>query len=168
VIAVLERESGSGTWRATRSVTTSRRGIVSLRLGPGPSRSVRFAYVPDSESSTFISSGALTVSVRPRATLHASPTRLHTGQRVRFAGRVIGGTIPSTGLALSLQATGLDGRWLTFKTIRTTAAGRFRARYRFKATTGSVRYRFRIRVLRQGGYPFAAAYSRPVSVRVQG
>lgn len=168
VISLLERESGSATWRATRSLMTSQRGAVSFRLDAGPSRTVRVAYVPDSESSTFVSSGTVAVSVRPRATLKASPAHLRTGQRVRFSGRVSGGAIPSAGLALSLQAMGLDGRWLTFKSVRTTAAGHFRARYRFKATTGSVRYRFRIRVLRQGGYPFAAAHSHVVSVRVQG
>jgi hypothetical protein len=168
VLSVLERDSGSSTWRVTRTLTTSQRGAASLRLAPGPSRQVRFAYVPDSESPTFVSGGEVTIGIRPRVTFTVAPRRLRTGQRVRFTGRVAGGTIPSSGLALSLQATGLDGRWLTFKTIRTTAAGRFRARYRFRATTGSVRYRFRIRVLRQGGYPFAEAYSRPLSVRVKG
>ncbi len=168
VVSVIERESGSRTWRATRSLTTSRLGGVRVRLAPGPSREVRFAYVSDSESPTFVDSRSLTVNVRPRTTLSASPKRLRTGRRVRFGGRVTGGSIPPTGLTLSLQASGLDGRWLTFKTIRTTPAGRFRAAYRFTATTGSVRYRFRIRVLRQGGYPFAATYSRPVSVRVTG
>jgi hypothetical protein len=168
VVSVIERESGSRVWRATRSLTTSRLGGVMVRLAPGPSREVRFAYVSDSESPTFVNSRSLTVNVRPRATLSATPKRLRTGRRVRFSGRVTGGRIPPAGLALSLQASGLDGRWLTFKTIRTTSAGRFRAAYRFTATTGSVRYRFRIRVLRQGGYPFAAAYSRPVSVRVTG
>jgi hypothetical protein len=168
ILTLLERESGSATWRATRSLTTSERGDVSARLGPGPSREVRFAYVPDSESSTFLSSPTLAVRVTPRVTLRATPGRLRTGQRVRFSGHVTGGRIPPTGLALSLQATGVDGRWLTFKTLRSTAAGRFSARYRFRATTGTVRYRFRVRVLRQGGYPFAAGHSRPVSVRVQG
>jgi hypothetical protein len=168
IVSVLERESGSTTWRATRSLTTSRLGGVSLRLEAGPSREVRFAYVPDSESASFIASRSLTVNVRPRVTLSASPKRLRTGQRVRFSGRVTGGPIPSPGLALSLQASGLNGRWLTFKTIRTSPAGRFHAAYRFTATTGTVRYRFRIRVLRQGGYPFAAAYSRSVAVRVRG
>jgi hypothetical protein len=168
VVSVLEREAGSEVWRVTRTVRTTRLGGASVRLAPGPSRDVRFAYVPDSESTTFISSRSLSVRIRPRVLLTASPPSLRTGQRVRFSGRVAGGPLPSTGLALALQASGPDGRWLTFKTIRTTASGRFQARYRFTATTGTVRYRFRIRVLRQGGYPFAAAYSRPVSVRVKG
>jgi hypothetical protein len=43
VVSVLERESGSRVWRATRSVTTSRLGGVSVKLAPGPSREVRFA-----------------------------------------------------------------------------------------------------------------------------
>jgi hypothetical protein len=168
VVSVLEREAGSVTWRATKIATTSQVGDASVRLDSGPSRAVRLAYAPDSESTTFVSSPTLSVRVKPRVTLRANPRRRRTGQRVRFSGRVVGGAIPATGLALGLQAEGPDGRWLTFKTIRTNAGGRFHARYRFTSTTGNVRYRFRVRVLRQGGYPFAATHSRPASVRVEG
>jgi hypothetical protein len=168
VVSLLERQDGAATWIATRAITTGADGTASVRPAAGPSRDVRFAYVPDSESASFISSASIAMRIKPRATLNVRPRSLHTGQRVGFTGKVTGGPIPPQGLALSLQATGLGGRWLTFKTVRAGSDGRFRAAYRFTATTGHVRYRFRIRVLRQGGYPFATAYSKPVSVLVQG
>jgi hypothetical protein len=167
-ISVLEREAGSGTWRVSGTLTTSLEGRVSIHLGPGPSRDVRFAYVADSESSTFISSLPLQTRVRPRVALRVRPGSVHNGQRVRFSGRILGGRIPSQGLALSLQASALGGRWLTFRVIRSTPDGNFHGAYRFTSTRGTVRYRFRVRVLQQSGYPFAPAYSRPAGVVVRG
>jgi hypothetical protein len=168
LVSVLERTLDSPTWTATQSVRTSRLGGATVRLAPGPSREVRFAYAADSESPSFVSSRTLLARIRPRVDFTASPRRLPNGRRVRFTGKVVGSPIPTSGLALALQATGVDRRWVTFKTIHATAAGRFAAAYRFRATTGTVRYRFRVRVLRQGGYPFAPGYSRPMSVLVKG
>ena len=62
----------------------------------------------------------------------------------------------------------LSGRWQTFRTMRTDAAGRWAIRYRFRRTRGVQRYRFRARLPREASYPFAAGGSRSLTVRVRG
>ena len=62
----------------------------------------------------------------------------------------------------------LSDRWQTFRTTRTDAAGRWAIRYRFKRTRGVQRFRFRARLPREAGYPFAAGASRSLTVRVRG
>ena len=84
------------------------------------------------------------------------------GDEVVFHGRVKGGKL------IQLQAYS-RGSWLTFATPRASAAtGRWKYRYRFTATRGSVRYRFRARLPREAGYPYDAGTSRAVPVRVRG
>jgi hypothetical protein len=53
-------------------------------------------------------------------------------------------------------------------TTRSDAAGRWRFTYQFGATTGLVRYRFRARFPREGGFPFATGATRAVVVTVRG
>ena len=60
------------------------------------------------------------------------------------------------------------GRWQTFKTVRSAAAGQWEVRYHFTRTFGTVNYRFRVRLPAEAGYPFTAGISRVVTVRVTG
>ena len=46
--------------------------------------------------------------------------------------------------------------------------GRWSYRYRFTATRGTVRYRFRARVPREAGFPYTSGASRRVPVTVRG
>jgi nucleotide-binding universal stress UspA family protein len=56
----------------------------------------------------------------------------------------------------------------TFATPRTDRRGRWAYRYRFGATHGTVRYRFRARIRREAAYPYELGYSRRVTVTVRG
>ena len=83
-------------------------------------------------------------------------------------GRIRGGPLPAVGKLVQLQAYS-RGRWLTFATPRADGrTGRWFYRYRFTATRGTVRYRFRARIPQESGFPYAAGVSRPVSVLVKG
>jgi hypothetical protein len=53
-------------------------------------------------------------------------------------------------------------------TPRSDGGGRWSYRYRFGATRGVVRYRFRARIRREAAYPFELGYSRRVRVTVRG
>lgn len=53
-------------------------------------------------------------------------------------------------------------------TSRSDSSGRWHFSYRFGATAGTVRYRFRARFPREGGFPFATGRSRAVGVTVRG
>jgi hypothetical protein len=57
-----------------------------------------------------------------------------------------------------LQAR-VGSRWQAFKSARTAAEGRFRARYRFRETSGRRLYLFRAIVRAQAGYPYLGGSS---------
>ena len=53
-------------------------------------------------------------------------------------------------------------------TTRSDLSGRWRFTYQFGATTGLVRYRFRARFPREGGFPYATGSTRVATVTVRG
>ena len=59
-------------------------------------------------------------------------------------------------------------RWQTFRTTRSDASGQWSSRYRFQRTRGVQRYRFRVRLPKEGGYPFETSVSRRLEVEVRG
>jgi hypothetical protein len=92
---------------------------------------------------------------------------LRNGQAVRLRGRLLGGPIPPGGKLIDLQAF-YRRSWRTFATLRSDRHGRWRFRYRFRATRGVVTYRFRARVHREAAYPYELGHSRVVRVTVRG
>lgn len=106
--------------------------------------------------------------VRASTTLRVGPRRVVNGEYVTFRGRVRGAPLPSGGKLVELQAYA-GGRWRTFALARARpTTGRWVHRYRFAATRGRVRYRFRARVRREDNYPFHTGTSRRVRVTVVG
>jgi hypothetical protein len=110
---------------------------------------------------------AVKLTVPARTILDVSRQRVLNGQAVTFTGRLRTQPAPPAGKLVELQAR-LTNRWQTFRTVRTDAAGRWAIRYRFKRTRGVQRFRFRVRLPKEAGYPFAAGGSRPLAVRVRG
>jgi hypothetical protein len=99
--------------------------------------------------------------------LRVNKHRLRNGQTVVFSGPVSTVPLPPEGKLLEMQVK-QPGRWQTFKTVRTDAAGQFQVRYKFRRTSGVVDYFFRVRLPAEAGYPFTAGVSRVVRVRVSG
>jgi hypothetical protein len=165
-VTVTERfGAGALMHRRVRTVRTDADGVWSESLPAGPSRAVSASYggsrryLPDRAR-------AGSLSVRTKVTLHLSRPRVHEGGRVAFRGRVAhrGARIPAGGKLVALQVK--DGpRWNTVRqTFNTGAAGHYRMRYRFaRFYTSNVSYRFRIKVLRESGWPYKA----PVSSRAK-
>ena len=90
------------------------------------------------------------------------------GEDIVLRGRVRGRPLPDVGKLVQLQAYS-RGRWLTFATPRADArTGRWSYRYRFTATRGTVRYRFRARVPTESGYPYTVGASGSAYVVVRG
>ena len=75
------------------------------------------------------------------------------GQAVTFTGRLRTLPAPASGKLVELQVR-LSGRWQTFRTVRTDAAGRWAVPYRFKRTRGVQHYRFRAQLPHEASYPF--------------
>jgi hypothetical protein len=97
----------------------------------------------------------------------ANRSRVRNGEQVTFNGRLLGGNVPRGGKLVALQAF-YRRAWRTFAVVRADQRGRFAYTYRFEATTGTVRYRFRAQVRREAVYPFELGYGNQVAVTVHG
>jgi hypothetical protein len=101
-------------------------------------------------------------------TFRSSRTHVVNGDEVRFHGRLKGKQTGDTGKLLYLQVY-TRGRWSTFATPRANpATGLWSEAYRFSATRGLVKYRFRVMVPREASFPYETGTSRSVRVTVRG
>lgn len=75
--------------------------------------------------------------------------------------------MPRDGKLIALQAKRRGG-WTTFGVPHVNRRGAFKLRYRFTATTGLRKYRFRALVTKGGGYPYETGASRSLVVTVRG
>lgn len=147
-------------------LTTSRTGRFNYLLPAGPSRVLRFRYpgAPKIRAQT----REVDVRVRATTTIWANRRVVVNGDLVRFAGRLRGGNMPAGGKLVEVQYFS-RGKWRTFRTTRAApSSGRWRSSYRFTGTRGTVRYRFRVRIPRENGYPYARGSSRVVRIKVKG
>lgn len=166
IFLLVTPEGGAPTLCGT-PVTTSAAGRWSLRLpARGTSRTVTAVYFPSSSSDAAVVSPRAALRVRSASALAVTPRRVDPSGRVRFAGRLLGpgarGNVIGT-----LEARELGTRrWRTFARVRSDAAGRFRASYRFRRAR-RVSFAFRLVVPRQPGRPYATGRSRSVVVRVR-
>jgi hypothetical protein len=133
---------------------------------PGSSnRTVRFAFA--GSSLVLPTQATVTMTVPAVTSVTVNRRRLRNGQTVTFTGSLQTVPAPSGGKLIELQAL-LPRGWQTFRTLRTDSVGRWAAKYHFTRTTGIQRYRFRVRLPEEAGYPFAAGHSRTLTVRVRG
>jgi hypothetical protein len=157
-----------GQWRLDGAVHSDSAGDFVYRpAARHPNRLLRAVYFPFSDSHESVASDPLTLRARAGLTLHVDRHRLRNGQRLVFTGRVLG-SLPAEGIAVTLQAK-VGRRYRSFRQLRASSRtnGRIRTAYRFERTTGPVRYRFRLKVVRQAGLPFQGGASPVVSVHVR-
>ena len=144
---------------------TDAAGRYSYQVGASTNAVLRLVYAGNEHVRG--AQQSLRLSVPARSSLRVSRRWLVNGQAEVFRGRVT----PPPGLAagkLVEMQTLLSGRWQTFRTTRADPSGRWRIAYRFRRTTGVVRYRFRARLPREANFPFATGRTRAVSVTVRG
>jgi hypothetical protein len=164
-LTVSEQVRTGGPARVVTRLETDGRGRFSFVAVQGPSRTIRFDYAgtPLVKPAT----GELRMLVPAESSIRVDRRRVRNGDAVLFTGRLIGGRVPEGGKLIDLQAY-YRGGWRTFATPRSDRRGRWAYRYRFGATRGVVRYRFRARIRREAAYPFELGYSRRVRVTVLG
>ena len=102
-------------------------------------------------------------SVMP--TLRLTRSSLSNGHSVGFRGRIPGPG--NDGRGVTLQAK-VGKKWRSFKQLQTDSNGRFRGKYRFTQTHGTVLYVFRALVKKQGGYPYSPGASQKRKLLVRG
>lgn len=159
----VELVAADGTVRLPDAHTDAEGGIA-LVLRARRSAAVRLRFAGDG---TALPSGhELTLRVPAPVTIRAPRRAVRPGRRVAFRGRVRGGAIPRRGKLVEIQAH-FRGRWRTISAVRSARGGRWRFPYRFNSAGRRARYRFRVRVPAEGGYPFAPGRSRVVRVLVR-
>lgn len=131
--------------------------------GSDSSRALEFRYRSHLGDSQPAASASLQLQVHAALTLSITPRVVSVGQTIIFRGRLAGGPIPRGGKQLVLEARQPGGGWIEFNVIRTTATGRYRARYRFRFP-GPVFYQFRVLSKFEAAFPFIAGTSPVVGV----
>jgi hypothetical protein len=159
-------ELAGAAWRRIGSAKTSRTGRFAFKAPSGSSRLLRFRYA--GTKTVRARSSEVELRVRAGTSFRVNRHRVVNGEEVTFRGRLKGGPLPSTSKLVQLQVYSRR-HWATFALARANpASGLWSHRYRFEATRGRVRYRFRARVPQEAGYPYATGTSRNVRVTVRG
>lgn len=157
--------SAGSAFKTADHLRTDAAGGFAYTAQPGESRILRFAYAGSAHMRSTRAEVALKVPAA--STIRANRRAARNGERVRFTGRLRSKPIPASGKLIDLQAF-YRGRWRTFATPRAARNGAWRYAYRFGATRGTVRYRFRVVIRAESAYPFDLGYSKAVRVRVTG
>jgi hypothetical protein len=155
-------------WRLDGAARTDAEGRFTYRPAARQSnRDLRVVYFPFSDSHEYVASGSLTLKVKAGLTLRVDRSALRNGQRLVFSGRVLG-AVPPAGVAVTLQAK-IGRHYQSFRQLRASSRtrGRVRTVYRFQRTTSTVRYRFRLKLVRQAGLPYQGGVSPTVDVLVR-
>lgn len=148
-------------------VRTAGDGSFRFRMKAGPSRRLRVAYKAFVNDAHFAAQAQVTLRTVATPSLAASRRSLSVGQSVTFTGRVPT-PVPANGKSYALEAFD-RGQWRPVtKPRRTDSKGRFRVRYRFERSRGTVTYPFRVVAPGEETYPFRTRTSRVVRVEVRG
>jgi hypothetical protein len=147
------------------TVTTEASGRFRTSVVAARSQDLRLVYTGSSKALPALTT--LTLRVPAATSARVSRSRVRNGQAITFRGRVRGLPVPAAGKLVEIQVRFTD-RWQTFRTTRSDASGRWSSRYRFQRTRGVQRYRFRVRLPKEAGYPFVTSVSRTLAVQVSG
>jgi hypothetical protein len=137
---------------------TSARGRISVRIPAGASRIVYLTYWRGPER---VVTRAIRLRVKPKLGLRVRPRgRLHNGQRMTLRARLRGPF--HAGRQVRFLAKPPGGRWVPFSigfVKRTDRDGVARVSHTFRHVSGTQKFRFKVRVARQAGYPYRAGRS---------
>ncbi|MBS1885663.1 MAG: hypothetical protein JSU06_00575 [Actinobacteria bacterium] len=147
------------------TVTTGPDGAFTYEVPAESSRHLRFVY--GGTATTLPSEGSAELLVRGASTLKVDHDHVLNGQSVDFSGEVEGRPLPADGKLIELQYRASD-EWVTFRTIRSDAKGRWSIEYPFKRTCGVEEYRFRVELPGEAGYPLEPGHSHVLTVIVRG
>jgi hypothetical protein len=163
---VLARERRPGAdWAEVGVAHTTAAGRFAYTVPAGASRTIRVTYAMHFGDDQLTAWRDLRLSTRARIAL-SGPKRAHVGAVARFRGHVFALPLPAAGVVVDLQARRGHGRWHTLGSRRARGDGRFRMSWRAAGSKG--RMAFRLRLHTSSAYPYAAATSRAMAVRVTG
>lgn len=161
VLDVMQTVTRAGTNQRTKigTVKTAPDGAFRAMVPSGPTRTVQLV-------DPGCGSVGPATAQRVRGAVQAKTTtrRVRNKRAARFRGRVLGGYV-GRGLPLELQVK-VGSSWKDVKAVTTNARGEYRVSYRFMRTYVRYTYRFRIVTRAGSAWPYMAARSRQVKVRV--
>jgi hypothetical protein len=154
------------------TVTTDGEGRFSTKIPAGPTRRVTATFAGTRK---YRSAGANVgeFTVKSGTTFELAEKSVPEGGTATFKGKVghFGARIPSGGKLIELQVRLRTGRWETVgEAFRTNEKGRYVRHYRFgKHYTTDAQFRFRIKVQKEGNWPYkrAASAQRKLIVRAR-
>lgn len=155
----------SGGLPATTPVATDAAGRFKLDVRPGPSR--KFTVVYAGSDSFRPASASAKLICRAKATFSAGSHRVRAGKPVVLTGRVLtaGADLPRLGKSYEIEYRA-RGSWQPLTNVRRTFSdGRFRRTIALPAGR-TLRYRLRVRVPTEAGWPFAEGFSRTLNLTV--
>ncbi len=163
-VAILARQRRSGAQPVQiATAQTGADGAFGTKLPSGSSRTITFAYTAFSTDPKPAATAVLRTTVRAVVSASISPRSTSAGKRIRLTGRLR--LLPRKGVEIKIQAR--DGRnWRTVDDVRTNSRGTFSWPYRFRPSARGRTFAFRARVA-SPIYPFAAANSKTLTVRVR-
>lgn len=152
--------------RLIATVKTTKNGSFTFLVRKGPSRSIKISYAGTAQIRGVTKN--LSLSVRAVTSIRSNHKRVVNGEAIRLHGRIRTGRIPQNGKLVEVQVF-TRGKWRTFATAHAGHGhGTWSYNYRFDGTRGLQTYRFRAKVPKEDGYPFATGRSGVVHVRVRG
>lgn len=154
--------AGQSAWDVG-TVETDAGGNYSYRVQPGPNREIGFGYRYNRDQ--IVAGVEFRAEAIPELSL--SKRKVRNGRAIRLYGSLPGPMNADRVVVFQARGPG-SHRWRTFKKATTDTHGRFSARYRFRKTTESTKYRMRAVVVAQSGYPYLAGRSAKRRVRVKG
>lgn len=165
---VVTPDAGAAVQPSRFTVSTGPSGEFRFQLNRSTSRRVEVRFAGDDR---FAASRApdLAVRVAGAASMQVNRKRLITGTAIRFTGRVNprDARVPPDGKLVAIQFLDRRARqWRPVLFARSNGQGRFRSRYRFRFITRPTTVRMRAVAMPEALWPYTAAVSRPVNVRV--
>jgi hypothetical protein len=146
------------------TTTTSPTGGWTFNVPKGPSRLLRVAWRSHALDPSYTTQLEFHENVYADIALKAR-RHVRIGQLFGFHGSLAGGYIPPERSSILMEIF-YRGRWRTIETLKTDSRGRFVYPYAF-STGARSSYLFRASIQYSRAYPFLAAISRPVRVRVR-
>jgi hypothetical protein len=160
------RIKGATDWKTVAEAKTDANGQAVVQVPAGPSRTLRLRYVKTEALDESVSS-EVEVKVAASSSIRALKGSAKRGQTVKFTGTIAGGYAAASGLELQ-GYNPVKKAWIPAQTnIKADSQGRWTSSYKFTATTGTVTYKFRLRMSSGiAGFPFEEGFSSEVTVTV--
>lgn len=166
-LVTIHERVGTSEYRPAGQARTGEGGRYTWRTSRAPSRLLKVGYASRAGAAPTVFSAPVRIEVQAPVRLRANRRTRNRGW-ARFRGQLLGRPVPRGGVVVEMQAR-VGRRWRTFATTRVRrSSGRFSYRYRFVRTFRTRSYRFRARVRKQAGFPYATGASPTVRVHVRG